>query len=243
MKKLFIAIALLSVLGTASLCCGCGKNGTDTQPKQAVSEAYSPSIHWRVDTTGKYLNDANVKQIVTVQCDDKCGARVKMFEKTTVGEKNIWTETLSCDGIIGLEGLGKTKEGDNKTPIGDFGILTAFGIKPNPGTKLPYVDVTPDTYCCGDEEYYNKIINAAELSHECPNGEHLIDYTPEYNYGLFIDYNKECEPGKGSAIFFHCAGANTYTGGCVAVSEENMVKIMNTLEPGARIIIDYIPGL
>ena len=137
--------------------------------------------------------------------------------------------------------FGKTQEGDHKTPIGDFGITTAFGIKENPGTALPYIDVDENTYCCGDENFYNQMIDISEHPHDCADGEHIIDYSPEYNYGIFIDYNKDGTPGLGSAIFFHCAGANTYTGGCIAVSEENMLTILKALDINARIIIDYIP--
>ena len=236
-KKIVKAISLGLVSATVLAFSGCGtKNEVET-----VSEAKKePSIQWRVDTTGKYLNDSSVNSVIAVRCTEGHEASVMLFEKSVIGDKNIWTETLECYAYIGKEGLGKTKEGDNKTPVGDFGITTAFGIKPNPGTALPYIDVTDDIYCCGDKEAYNQMIDIRELPHKC-EGEHLIEYTPEYNYGFFIDYNKEGEVGKGSAIFFHCRGANTYTGGCVAVSEENMVKILNAIDSNTRIIIDYLP--
>ena len=230
MKKILVLILLVST----ALLCGCS---TGKEP----TEEHTPSIHWRKDTTGKYLHDDAVKQIVTVQAPEGTEAVVKLFEKTTENGKTVWTETLTCPGIIGLAGLGKTKEGDNKTPIGDFGITTAFGIKENPGIALPYIDVDENTYCCGDENFYNQMIDISEHPHDCPDGEHIIDYSPEYNYGIFIDYNKEGTPGLGSAIFFHCTGANTYTGGCIAVSEENMVTILIALDANARIIIDYMP--
>ena len=230
MKRIITLVILISMM----LLCACSA-GSSTASEKA------PSIHWRKDTTGKYLNDDSVKQIITVQAADGSDAVIKLFEKTVENGKNIWTETLDCSGFIGLEGLGKTKEGDNKTPIGDFGIITAFGIKENPGTALPYIDVDGNTYCCGDKNFYNQIIDISEHPHDCSDGEHIIDYSPEYNYGIFIDYNKEGTPGLGSAIFLHCAGANTYTGGCIAVSEENMVSILRALDANARIIIDYLP--
>ena len=231
MKRIIAMTLLMSVV----LLCGCSAG------KQPKEEQHTPSIHWRKDTTGKYLRDDTVKQLVTVQATEGTEAVIKMFEKTVENGKAIWTETLSCPGLIGLEGLGKTKEGDNKTPIGDFGITTAFGIKANPGTALPYIDVDENTYCCGDENFYNQMIDISEYPHDCSDGEHIIDYSPEYNYGIFIDYNKEGTPGLGSAIFFHCTGANTYTGGCIAVSEENMVALLRALDKIARIIIDYMP--
>ena len=229
-KTLAISLALVSCL---LLLVACGA--------QQEEAAKAPSISWRVDTTGKYLNDDAVRQIITVQAIDDHNARVKLFEKSVENGKNIWTEILSCDGFIGKCGLGKTKEGDNMTPIGDFGFICAFGIKENPGTAIEYVDITENTYCCGDENFYNQLIDIGEHPHDCADGEHLIEYSPEYNYGLFIDYNKEGTPGLGSAIFLHCTGTNPFTGGCIAVSEENMVTILRAVEPNARIIIDYMP--
>jgi L,D-peptidoglycan transpeptidase YkuD (ErfK/YbiS/YcfS/YnhG family) len=41
------------------------------------------------------------------------------------------------DVFVGKNGLGKTGEGDGKTPIGTLHPLSAFGVKPNPGTKMP----------------------------------------------------------------------------------------------------------
>ena len=230
MKKL---CALLLLLGFPFLLSGCGVG--------VAENTHQPSIHWRIDVTGKYLYDDNVRQIVTVQAKDKTDAIISLFEKSVENGNPIWTKTLRCPGYIGLNGLGKTKEGDNKTPIGDFGIITAFGIKKNPGTALPYIEATPDIYCCADAECYNRMINITEHPHEC-EGEHLVDYSPEYNYGIFIDYNAECEYGKGNSIFFHCTGANTYTGGCIAISEEDMVTLLHQLDSNARIVIDYLPG-
>ena len=231
MKKTGVFLLLLCLLVSLSAC----------TPETPPEDAHEPTLHWQRDATGKYLNDDSVKQLVTVQADDKTGAVVTLFEKSSENGKTVWTETLRCDAYIGLAGLGKTKEGDNKTPIGDFGITCAFGIKQNPGTGVPYIDVTENTYCCGDENYYNQIIDISECPHDCSNGEHMIEYSPEYNYGLFLDYNNEGTFGLGSAIFFHCRSAKPYTGGCIAVSEEDMLTILRAVDENARFIIDYMP--
>lgn len=83
------------------------------------------------------------------------------------------------------------KEGDRKTPTGVFGFTKAFGIKDNPGAKLPYTKLNPYLYWCGDEQWYNTLVDVREIHHEC-SGEHLISYVPHYNYVLAIDYNPEC---------------------------------------------------
>ena len=77
-----------------------------------------------------------------------------------------------------------------------------------------------------------------DLNHICSNNsEHLIRYIPQYNYALIFDYNKENVYGKGSAIFLHCYGSYPYTLGCISVAEENMIKILKTVDKNARICI------
>ena len=44
------------------------------------------------------------------------------------------------DVYVGKNGLGKKGEGAAKTPVGTLRPLNAFGIKPNPGTTMPYID-------------------------------------------------------------------------------------------------------
>ena len=207
---------------------------------QKTADRLEPSIHWRKDFTGKYLNDPTVGQLIAVQYMGGYKARVLLFVKSTVNGNPVWTEELNCDGLVGMNGIGKTREGDNKTPTGDFGIITAFGIKANPGTALPWVAVNKNIYCCDDPPTYNQIVDISSLPHTC-TGEHLVEYSPEYNYGFFLDYNREGTPGKGSAIFFHCTGANAYTGGCVAINEKDMVTMLRALKPGARVVVDWMP--
>ena len=124
------------------------------------------------------------------------------------------------DVFVGKNGLGKTGEGDGKTPVGILHPLTAFGVKPNPGTTMPYIDVKPTTYACDEDcEYYNQIIDTKETGHEC-HGEEMYSYQPQYNYGIATDFNKECVYPNGSAIFIHVKGTKTYTGGCIAFDED-----------------------
>ena len=134
------------------------------------------------------------------------------------------------DVYVGKNGLGKEGEGDAKTPIGTLRPLNAFGIKPNPGTTMPYIDVTPTTYACDEDcEYYNKIIDTSVVQHEC-KGEEMYSYQPQYNYGIATDFNKECIYPNGSAIFIHVKGSKPYTGGCISFDEERMVEILKNCD-------------
>jgi L,D-peptidoglycan transpeptidase YkuD (ErfK/YbiS/YcfS/YnhG family) len=68
-----------------------------------------------------------------------------------------------------------------------------------------------------------------------------------YKYGIVIEYNTDpIIKGNGSAIFLHIwKGEGLPTVGCVAVSEEDIIKIMGWLDPAASplIIIGTIPFL
>lgn len=186
----------------------------------------------------KLRNDETVKQVLFIRCEEGSKAHAQYLVKNTTEDGNTaWKIARECDAFIGLNGPGKTKEGDTKTPLGVFGVRGAFGIKSNPGTKLAYTKITPDTYACGCEKYYNRIIDAKVTGHKCTEGEQMYYYSPEYNYGLQTDYNPNNEPGKGSAIFIHCIGMKPYTGGCVAIPEDDMRYIIQDADPTIRIII------
>ena len=184
----------------------------------------------------KYRTVDTVHSLVLVRAHRGSGAELTLLEKRRRKGRNFWVETLKCSAATGYNGTGKSAEGDGKTPTGDFGIITAFGVKDDPGTALPYIRITEGLYCCTDREYYNQIIDAAACGHRC-GGEHLIEYVPQYNYAIFFDYNARREYGRGSAIFLHCAGDKEYTDGCVAISEENVKHLLSVLDIHSRIII------
>ena len=184
----------------------------------------------------KYIYNKSVNELVFVKYKEFSYADIELYVKN----EGDWKCVLKCDGYVGPKGVAPANIDCERTPEGDFKISMAFGIKPKPeGLNLKYLQVKKGIYCCGDQysPYFNKIINASALKHDCFYGEHLIDYVGPYNYGFWFDYNKECDYEKGFAFFFHCKGKHDYTGGCVAVSEENMIKILKKLHPNARICL------
>lgn len=145
--------------------------------------------------------------IVTVIYKGGCDAEVSYFEKGESG----WRCVFSTNGYIGKNGVTEDKsEGDIKTPLGCFSFGLAFGRPDNPGTKLPYRKLDQSDYWVDDPKsrYYNKLVNTANAEKDWNSAEHL--YTePVYEYAVLINHNKDCVPGKGSAVFFHYL-----TGGC-----------------------------
>ncbi|MCI6870097.1 MAG: hypothetical protein MR853_05140 [Selenomonadales bacterium] len=185
-----------------------------------------------------YCQQPEVRQVILVQHIENSRARVQLYVKTDE-YPDFWTKLLTCDAYVGRNGLGKTMEGDMKSPAGDFGVITAVGMKDNPGTKAEYLKLDEHIFCA-DGPYYNKLVDDREIPREeilKYNGDHMNDTSPQFNYGLFLDYNKECIPGKGSYIFMHCDGPSPFTAGCVAVSEENMKFILQHVDNNVRICI------
>lgn len=205
----------------------------DPRTCEPATPSPSPEPVYDIEILNTYAYDESVKQILTVIPSSGYNADVTLYVK----KDGIWKDILHTEGVIGKNGIGKTAEGDKKTPAGDYAITGAFGICENPGTALPYIKVTDTTYACSDDcEYYNQIIDTAETGHTC-HGEKMISYAPQYNYGLIVGYNSENIYPLGSAIFVHCSGKYSYTNGCVTVSEADMVTIVKAAEPGMRIYI------
>lgn len=185
----------------------------------------------------KFQDNKKVQQVIFVIFVEDTSAILKMYNKNK--ENNTgWDLVVATDAFIGRRGLGKEKEGDLKTPIGEFNVTYAFGIKHNPGTELDYIDVTKNTYICDEEgKFYNQIIDTIKTKHNC-NGEHLIDFNPQYNYALCFDYNPKNIFPNGSAIFIHVKGNKMYTAGSIAVDEDSMKTILQYATKKTKIIIN-----
>lgn len=180
----------------------------------------------------KYTN-----QMIIVAVSNE-GATLCFYERKDSGE---WKLVLETEVIIGINGLGKTKEGDGKTPIGVFRFMKAFGILENPGTKMEYIQVDKSHYWVDDSssKYYNQFISTDLVMSDWESAEHICEYGESYDYVLAISYNSERIPGVGSAVFLHCTsdGAEA-TAGCIAVPEVYMKEILKRVESQCVLIID-----
>ena len=178
-------------------------------------------------------------QLITVEYNAKQGnAQLTFYQKDKTG----WHKQFaSVNAYVGKNGIGKTQEGDGKTPSGVYGLSQPFGILQSPGTSVgKYVQVTKYHYWCDDpsSRYYNQLVDTRTATDfKASQGEHLKSVSPEYNYGIFIEYNKEGEGRKGSAIFLHCKGNSKTTSGCIAVEQSVMKALLRQLKPGAKIVI------
>ncbi len=176
------------------------------------------------------------EQIVLVEYLGGSDAEVSFHEKID----GLWVELASTYGYLGRNGIGKTREGDGRTPTGTFNLTTPFGIKDDPGANMPYLKVTKYHYWCATSgsEYYNRLVDSRVAGRKARSAdEKLINYKGYYDYCLFIDYNAEGVAGKGSCIFLHCTGGKASTAGCIAIPEKSMRTALQWAKPGAKIVI------
>ena len=185
-----------------------------------TAQAVTPSPQWVKNLPAAQTSG----QMVVVAAIQGTTAWISMHEKIN----GQWEMIMTTPGFIGKNGLGKTREGDHKTPVGTFYFDCAFGIAPDPGCAMPYTQVNENHYANFDTVYT----------------EHLIDYNPHYVYALNMGYNAECTPAKGFALFMHCFGPkNPYTLGCVGLPEEKMRFVMQHIRPGCACVIDSLQNL
>jgi L,D-peptidoglycan transpeptidase YkuD (ErfK/YbiS/YcfS/YnhG family) len=142
-------------------------------------------------------------------------------------------------GRSGFASSGKKREGDGRTPSGMYRLGHTFGYAESVNTKMPYRQALADDLWVDDPEApdYNQWVKQSETS--AASYEKMKRDDDQYKYGVVIKYNTDpVIKGHGSAIFFHVwAGAWSTTAGCVAVSEEDIKKILNWLDPAAKPVI------
>lgn len=148
---------------------------------------------------------------------------------------------IVTNAYIGRNGLARhKKEGDGKTPIGEFSLGIMLGIDANIKNKngLDYIQINKNMYWVDDfkSKYYNQLVNILKVQKDWHSAEHLIDYPIQYQYLLEIKTNPLNIPNKGSAIFLHCTNYNP-TAGCVAIDKYMMRIIMQNVDKSTKISI------
>lgn len=147
-------------------------------------------------------------------------------------------ETIAYIGRNGV--TSNKKEGDGKTPLGEFELGHILGTNKNitNSNGLKYMQITKNMYWVDDSKskYYNKLVDILEVKKDWNSAEHLVDYPIQYEYLIEIKTNPNNIPGKGSAIFLHCSN-NGPTAGCIAIDKEIMRKIIESINEYTRIEI------
>ena len=133
------------------------------------------------------------------------------------------------------------REGDGKTPIGAFEILSGFIQRERfpamPKTQLALRQLTGREGWCDEvnSPTYNRPIRLPN-----PAGHEILKRSDGvYDLILVLDYNI-CPriKGRGSAIFFHLTHARGEpTAGCIAISKDDMRRLLPRLGKKTRLLI------
>ncbi len=140
-------------------------------------------------------------------------------------------------GRGGLAPYGEMSEWGAMSPQGEYDLGYLFGVAPQApeGCRLAYRQITTHDFWIDEAEdpNYNHWVSGEE-----PEASHERLILGDWRYDLVIPmhYNiNPTVPKRGSAIFFHLwKDENTATGGCVAISRENMEAVLRWMDPKRR---------
>lgn len=249
----FCMIILSLILFPAAATVAFSACGTGASAAQASEAAFIPGKAASEEAgriAGAGFNGAlfdGCSQVIAVTADsmNTIYAALSTYQK----DGGSWSRLLSIPARLGRDGLvlgSERIEGDMRTPTGVYSLPYAFGAEANPNTNaaasLPYKLIDTDTYY--DGRYGSPTFN--DFVEYKPESEYeYMYYLPAYRYGVNIGFNLEQIPGRGNGIFLHCSTESGYTAGCVSVSTDNMVKILQWLDRSRNpmIIICLSSGL
>ena len=142
---------------------------------------------------------------------------------------------------IGKKGLTRNKkEGDKKTPKGNFDIGNLYfrkDRKKKPSTVLKCIEIKKGMGWCDDIRFpqkYNRLLKIKKnISHEKLKRK---DY--KYDFLIPIKYNfKKPITGLGSCIFIHLTKDYKPTAGCIALKEKDFLIMVNLIKKNSKIKI------
>jgi D-alanyl-D-alanine dipeptidase len=218
---------------------------------------------------------ARSTQMITVTTADwnAVAGHLQRYERTS--PKAPWRPIGSSYAIVvGKHGLGwglgilpttdpklraasdpTKQEGDGKAPAGIFALGTTFGYAPQftPGSKMPYLALTPTTECVDDiaSKQYNRLVDRTALTPDWNSSEHMRSAGESYRWGIVVDHNATVPaadsnahptPGSGSCIFLHIwQGAGKGTVGCTAMPQSELEALITWLDPKRHPVLVQLP--
>ena len=159
---------------------------------------------------------------------------------TYAGGRLLWPggETRAACGRSGVR--ADKREGDGASPKGTFPLLYGFyraDRVARPASGLTMTPLQPDDGWVDDPEdaNYNRLVKLPyAASHE-----NMWMAEGLYDLVIVIGYNTDpIVPGRGSAIFLHCAREDfSPTAGCIAIERAVLARLSGLLGPGSTITI------
>ena len=155
---------------------------------------------------------------------------------------NVGKKSFRCQiGSQGLENSSKKIEGDKKTPIGKWFLVSVFYrpdriLRPKFKKKniLKINKITKLCAWCDDirSQYYNRYLKINNLRSPSTHHEKLWRDDEAYDIIIVVSHNfKPTIKNKGSAIFIHCS-FNDYrnTAGCIAMEKKDLLFLLKNLQ-------------
>lgn len=185
------------------------------------------------------ISESSQVLVVVNNCSSSFDAKIYAFEKKNGKWEMVHDPISGVIGKNGFAGPGEKREGDGKSPSGIFRLQRTFGYSDSIRSKMPYRQVLLDDLWIDDvnADDYNQWVR--EDATKAVSYEKLKRDDDLYKYAVVIEYNTNpVIKGYGSAIFLHVwGGKNIPTAGCVAVSEDDITKILGWLDPQAKPLI------
>ncbi len=160
----------------------------------------------------------------------------------TINKNYLTFNNFKVKCAIGKKGIGyKIKEGDLKTPVGQYKIKYLLYRKDRIKklkTKLRKIIITKKMGWCNDpkSKNYNQLIRLPF------NYTYEKLFRKENTYDLILVLNFNTNPvikNKGSAIFIHVAKKKfNKTEGCVAITKKNLLNIIKNLRINTKVKIE-----
>jgi L,D-peptidoglycan transpeptidase YkuD (ErfK/YbiS/YcfS/YnhG family) len=203
----------------------------------AVTAALVVAVGW-VSTAPVAAAATTAAQVITVSAPSSTSTYATVEAWARQPDGRYRRAAVFTQARIGSQGMGATSESLSRTPTGQYKLSQPFGLRPNPGTSSPYIQVDRNDVWTGSS---STVINEHRrcAPGTCPASyalaERLSNYPGSYDYGFFIGYNANppygtgAVQGRGSAFFFHVRNTQA-TGGCVAVSSTEMVWLLRWLK-------------
>ncbi|WP_189334069.1 L,D-transpeptidase family protein [Actinoplanes ianthinogenes] len=200
-----------------------------------------------------HVGNARQLIVVTGKSWSSTYATLRAYQRGTDGKwRQVFAAMPARSGYGGWAWAAQRVQDTGETPVGTFTITRAFGVRADPGTRLPYRKVDANDYWVGDRrdpQTYN-VFQPSASKHRTwriSQAERLAAYPTQYAYAAVINFNRPAgvhwnaelgeyvtstpsHVGRGSAVFLHVNGKGS-TAGCVSVSRANLVRLLKWLRP------------
>lgn len=201
-----------------------------------------------------------VKQLVTVTNRSWSGteATLRVWRRQGDSWQLVRGPVRASLGWNGFVKAADRKQSTGTTPAGRFTMRTAFGTKPDPGSRLPYREVDGNDfwpYEPRDPATYNILqpSKAPTTKWRSDYVERLADYPVEYAYSIVLGYNlprgvrwsekrkqyvarRPADTERGGGIFLHVK-EKRYTAGCVSAPAKHVRWLVRWLDPELKPLI------